>query len=97
MKNLLIKAIVSLLIVLVPFTAFETNIGNIAYAGEEIQETKRLQASEDDRMVFGVCGGLGEYFGVDSQLIRVGFAVSLIFFGTGAIVYLILAFIMNSK
>ena len=42
---------------------------------------KRLTRSRDDRMLAGVCGGLGEYFNIDATLIRLGFAF---FFFVGA-------------
>jgi len=46
----------------------------------------RLVRSGTDRRIAGVCGGLGEYFGVDSTLIRVAWIIlsvvpGLIFFG----------------
>lgn len=57
---------------------------------------KRLRKS-DDRKIFGVCGGLGEYFDIDPTLIRIAFLVSIIIFGSGLLLYLILAIVMPSK
>jgi len=55
---------------------------------------KRLYRSKDQRMIWGVCGGLGQYFGVDPTIIRV-IAVLTLFLGlTGAIVYIILAIVV---
>jgi phage shock protein PspC (stress-responsive transcriptional regulator) len=34
-------------------------------------DVKRLYRSRNDRMLGGICGGLAEYFKVDSTLIRV--------------------------
>ena len=34
---------------------------------------KRITRSSTDRMLAGVCGGLGEYFGIDSTWIRLAF------------------------
>lgn len=34
---------------------------------------KRLYKSKDDRIIFGVMGGLGEYFDVDPVLLRVAY------------------------
>ncbi len=56
---------------------------------------KKLRKSNDKKL-FGVCGGLGEYFDVDPTLIRVLFIVSVIFMGTGILLYLILAVVMPS-
>ncbi|WDT64856.1 PspC domain-containing protein [Companilactobacillus crustorum] len=33
----------------------------------------RITRSSTDRMLAGLCGGLGEYFGIDSTWIRLGF------------------------
>ena len=36
---------------------------------------KKLYRSEYDKMFLGVCGGLGEYFGIDPTIIRLGWAL----------------------
>lgn len=43
---------------------------------------KRLTRSRTNRMLGGVCGGLGEYFNIDPTVIRLVF-VSLFFLGAG--------------
>ena len=53
---------------------------------------KRLYRSRKDRMLFGVCGGLGKYLGVDPTIVRVIF-VLLAFPGIGILAYIILAII----
>lgn len=50
---------------------------------------KRFYRSITDRKIAGVCGGFGEYFDIDSTLIRIIFAVSIIVFGSGLGIYLI--------
>ncbi|NLE73744.1 MAG: PspC domain-containing protein [Actinobacteria bacterium] len=50
---------------------------------------KKLYRSRTDRMIGGVCGGLGEYMGVDPTLIRVLWAV-LVLMGAGVLAYLIM-------
>lgn len=47
-----------------------------------------------DKKIFGVCGGLGEYFDLDPTLIRAAFLVSAIIFGSGILLYIILAIVM---
>ena len=47
-----------------------------------------------DKKIFGVCGGLGDYFDLDPTLIRAAFLVGVIIFGTGLLLYLIMAVIM---
>src|SRR4051794_35136328 len=53
-------------------------------------EPRRLQRSSSDRVLTGVSGGLGRYFGVDPLIFRIGFAVSLLFGGVGGLAYLLL-------
>jgi len=53
---------------------------------------KRLYRSKTDRMLFGVCGGLGKYLGIDPTIIRVIF-VLLAFTGFGILAYIVLAII----
>jgi len=56
---------------------------------------KKLTRSKNDKVIFGVCGGLAEYFNVSSTVIRLLFIVlSLISFGAMLIVYIICAFVM---
>jgi phage shock protein PspC (stress-responsive transcriptional regulator) len=53
-------------------------------------ETRRLYRSLSQRMIGGVCGGLGEYLAIDSTLIRVLFVLAALFGGHGILLYLIL-------
>jgi phage shock protein C len=57
---------------------------------------KKLYRSSTDKTFAGVCGGLAEYFGIDSTLIRVGWALFTCFAGTGLIAYIICAIIIPS-
>lgn len=51
-------------------------------------EPRRLERTSDDRVLGGVCGGLGRFFGVDPILFRIG-AIALVFFGgAGLVAYL---------
>lgn len=57
---------------------------------------KKLYKSRKDKMIFGVCGGLAEYFGVDSTVIRLVVAIAAICsFSVLFWVYLICAIIMQ--
>ncbi|MDD5569262.1 MAG: PspC domain-containing protein [Candidatus Pacebacteria bacterium] len=58
---------------------------------------KKLYRSNTDRIIFGVCGGLGEYFGVDSLLLRIIFIFLTFFGGSGILIYLILAILMPKE
>ena len=56
---------------------------------------KKLVRSSTNRMVCGVCGGIGEYLNVDPTVIRlVWLLAALAGFGTGAVVYVIAAVII---
>lgn len=59
---------------------------------------KRLYRSRDDRMVGGVCGGLGKYIGIDPTVVRVIFVVGA-FLGLGSLVlvYLILLLVVPEE
>ena len=50
---------------------------------------KKLLRIRQGRMVAGVCTGLGKYFGVDVNLVRLAFGVLTIFYGLGILLYLI--------
>jgi phage shock protein C len=52
-----------------------------------------LCKSDKDRWVSGVCGGLGEYFGISGSVIRFLFLLS----GAGLMVYVILALLLPSR
>ena len=52
---------------------------------------RRLLRSSSDRVIAGVAGGLGDYFGVDPIIFRIGFVLSILFGGLGALAYLLLA------
>ena len=50
---------------------------------------RRLLRPKEGRMVAGVCAGLAVYFKVDVNLVRLLFGVFTIFYGLGALLYLI--------
>ena len=48
---------------------------------------RRLERSREDRVIAGVCGGLGEYLGVDAVLIRIAALVLVFAGGAGLLLY----------
>ncbi len=50
---------------------------------------KRLYRSRKERMVAGVCGGIGEYLNIDPTLIRLAFLLFTIWGGGGLLAYAI--------
>jgi len=55
---------------------------------------KRLYKSEDNRVICGVCGGVGEYFGIDPTIVRLVWALLVIFAGFGFWIYILAAIII---
>jgi phage shock protein C len=52
-------------------------------------EPKRLFRSRKDRIIGGVCGGMGNYFNLDPVLVRVIWAVCFFAFGAGLLAYIL--------
>ncbi|HET9015942.1 MAG TPA: PspC domain-containing protein [Thermomicrobiaceae bacterium] len=48
-----------------------------------------LRRSRDDRVIAGICGGLGRYLGIDPVLIRVAWVALALAAGTGVLLYLV--------
>jgi phage shock protein PspC (stress-responsive transcriptional regulator) len=56
---------------------------------------KQLRRPLDDRIVAGVCSGIGRYFGVDPVLVRVAFAVAIaLSWGAAVLAYPLMWFLM---
>ena len=69
----------------------------VAGPEEHREVTTRLVRSEADKQIAGVCGGLAEYFGVDSTIVRLTTVILAIYPGAvigGVLAYLIAWFIM---
>lgn len=58
---------------------------------------KRLYKSETDKKIAGVCGGVAEYFDIDPTIVRLVWAFSAAFGGSGLMLYILAALIMPSK
>ncbi|MBL8159508.1 PspC domain-containing protein [Candidatus Saccharibacteria bacterium] len=59
---------------------------------------KRLYRSETDKKLGGVCGGLGEYFGLDPVLFRIGFVVATVAGAVpGILPYIVLWILIPTK
>lgn len=58
---------------------------------------KKLYRSRTDKIIGGVCGGLGKYFEIDPVLIRVLFVFLAFFHGSGLILYLLLLIIVPQE
>ena len=58
---------------------------------------RRLERSSSDRMLAGVCGGLGRYFDLNPTVFRVGFVVLTLLGGAGVLVYLAATLVMPGE
>ena len=48
----------------------------------------QLRRSRSDRMISGVCGGVGKLLNIDTNLVRIGLvALTIVGVGTGAVLY----------
>ncbi|MCI8489386.1 MAG: PspC domain-containing protein [Lachnospiraceae bacterium] len=60
-------------------------------------EKKRLYKSSTNKVLCGVCGGIGEYFDVDPTIVRL-ICIALIFgWGSGLLAYIVAAVIMPER
>jgi phage shock protein C len=54
------------------------------------ESTRRLTRSRKERMIAGVCGGLGQYFKIDATWVRlIWILLTLVSVGVGAILYVV--------
>lgn len=58
---------------------------------------KKLYKSNRNKMICGVCGGVGEFFGIDPTLVRLGWVVFCALGGSGILAYIIAAIIIPSN
>ena len=58
---------------------------------------KQLYKSSTNKKIAGVCGGIGEYFGIDPTLVRLGFVALSLLAGGGLAVYIIAAIVMPER
>jgi phage shock protein C len=57
---------------------------------------KPLTRSSTDKHIWGVSGGIADYFGLDANLVRVGWVVATLFTGVALFAYIAMALIVPS-
>lgn len=57
----------------------------------------KLERTMNDRVLGGVCSGLGHYFGIDPTIVRLIFCIAFFVFGTGFLAYIILWIAMPAR
>ncbi|MGG1659332.1 PspC domain-containing protein [Brevibacillus sp. NRS-1366] len=58
---------------------------------------RRLYRSQQDKRLFGICGGIARFLGIDSTLVRVGVVILTVCTGIPILIYLLLAMIMPKE
>ena len=58
---------------------------------------KKLYKSNDNKLVDGVCGGIGEYLNVDPTLVRLIWVLFCALGGSGILAYIIAAIIIPRR
>ena len=62
-----------------------------------MSEGKKLYRSSTNKKLFGVCGGLAEYFDMDATVIRIIYLLLLLGAGVGLLAYLVCALVMPEE
>ena len=58
------------------------------------QNTGKKLTKGNDKKLVGVCSGIADYLGADATIIRLAFALAMIFFGSGVMLYIVCALLM---
>lgn len=56
--------------------------------------TKKLYKSSTDKKLCGVCGGIAEYFDIDSTIVRLLWVFFSLFAGSGLLAYIVAVIVM---
>jgi phage shock protein PspC (stress-responsive transcriptional regulator) len=59
-----------------------------------MEQYKRLRRSQRNKIIAGVCGGIGEFFNIDPVVVRI---LAIVIPGFGWVAYLICAIIIPSE
>ena len=63
-----------------------------------MRSNKKLRRTTgSEKMLFGVCGGVAKFLGLDIILVRILWSVAFFFAGAGLLFYIILAIIMPKE
>ena len=54
-----------------------------------MNKEKKLYRVKDGKMIAGVCGGMAEYFGIDTSIVRLAWVLVSLLAGCGLIMYII--------
>lgn len=57
-------------------------------------QSRKLYRRADDKMLAGVCGGLADYFDLDTTIVRVLWVIFSLFYFIGVIAYIVLVLVV---
>jgi phage shock protein PspC (stress-responsive transcriptional regulator) len=57
----------------------------------------RLYRSRDERVVFGVAGGVSDWLDIDPTLVRLAFVLATVFGGAGLLIYIVMAIVVPEE
>jgi phage shock protein C len=72
-------------------------LGSATAGGGSDSVLRRLARSRTDRVISGVCGGLGAHTGLPSWAWRILFVASVVCFGFGILIYVLLWLFMPEE
>lgn len=76
------------------FSGNEQKSGTSTFTSDENGNTysgrKRVFRDGDDKLIGGVCSGISAYFDIDPLWLRLSFAATFLFFGSGLLFYILL-------
>lgn len=61
------------------------------------KDVKKLYRSKKNKVIAGVCGGIGEYLGIDPVVVRVIWVVFALAYGAGLLAYIIAWILIPEK
>lgn len=73
---------------------FGNRIYDRNYASQDGREPRRLYRSRTNVVIAGVCAGVANYLNVDPTVIRLILLITVLFFGSGLLIYIILWIVM---
>lgn len=56
---------------------------------DDMAKRKRLYRSGKNKVIAGVCGGIGEYFNIDPVIVRLVWVLFALAYGSGLLAYII--------
>lgn len=79
------------------FTAGAAGAGGQSAYQQARERIQKLYRTNYDKMLAGVCGGMGEYLRLDATIVRLFFVIAALLYGVGIVAYVVLAVLLPLK